>query len=74
MQRVRGIIVNASRCSHLELDNAKELDAGDPDELGFLVGDLCKNYPHFTIVGGCCGTDMRHMRKILEQVQSSSII
>jgi len=74
MQRVRGVVVNASRCSHLELDDAKELDAGDPYELGFLVGDLCKNYPHFTVVGGCCGTDMRHMRKILEQVQSSSII
>ncbi len=74
MQRVRGVIVNASRCSHLELDDARELDAGDPDELGFLVGSLCKNFPQFTVIGGCCGTDMRHMRKILEQVQSSSII
>lgn len=74
MQRVRGVVVNASRCSHLELDDAKELDAGDPDELGFLVGGLCKNFPQFTVIGGCCGTDMRHMRKILKQVQSSSII
>jgi S-methylmethionine-dependent homocysteine/selenocysteine methylase len=74
MQRLRGVVVNASRCSHLELDEAKDLDAGDPDELGLLVGNLCKKFPRFTVVGGCCGTDMRHMRKILEQVQSSSII
>jgi homocysteine S-methyltransferase len=71
MQRLRGIVTNASRCSHAELDESEELDDGDPEELGKLVGDLCKKFPHFTVVGGCCGTDMRHLQRIVEQVQTA---
>lgn len=62
--RLRGVVVNASRCSHAELDAAEELDDGDPAELGALVGSLRKKFPHFTILGGCCGTDMRHIENI----------
>jgi homocysteine S-methyltransferase len=69
MQRLRGVVTNASRCSHAELDEAEELDDGDPDELGVLVGDLHKKFPHFTVIGGCCGTDMRHLRNIADQAQ-----
>jgi homocysteine S-methyltransferase len=69
IQRLRGVVANASRCSHAELDKSEELDEGDPQELGELVGAICKKFPHFTIVGGCCGTDMRHLRKIVEQVK-----
>jgi len=32
--RLRGIRANASRRSHAELNDAPDLDAGDPDELG----------------------------------------
>jgi homocysteine S-methyltransferase len=71
MQRLRGVVTNASRCSHAELDESEELDDGDPEELGELVGALCKKFPHFTIVGGCCGTDMRHLLRIVEQVQTA---
>jgi len=71
MQRLRGVVTNASRCSHAELDESEELDDGDPEELGELVGALCKKFPHFTVVGGCCGTDMRHLRRIVEQVQTA---
>jgi homocysteine S-methyltransferase len=69
IHRLRGVVANASRCSHAELDESEELDDGDPEELGELVGAICKKFPHFTIVGGCCGTDMRHLRRIVEQVQ-----
>jgi homocysteine S-methyltransferase len=62
-------VPSASRCSHAELDESIVLDDGDPEELGELIGGLCKKFPHFTIVGGCCGTDMRHLRRILEQVK-----
>ena len=61
MQRLRGVVTNASRCSHAELDESEELDDGDPEELGELVGALCKKFPHINVVGGCCGTDMRHL-------------
>ncbi len=74
MKRLRGVVVNASRCSHADLDEAKELDPGDPTELGLLVGNINKEFPQITIVGGCCGSDMRHMRNILKQVQSDSTI
>jgi homocysteine S-methyltransferase len=70
IHRLRGVVVNASRCSHAQLDGSEELDEGDPQELGELIGALCKKFPHFTIVGGCCGTDMRHLRRIVEHAQT----
>lgn len=65
MQRVRGIIANASRCSHAELDEAEELDDGDPTELGAQLSDIRRRFPHIQVFGGCCGTDMRHMSQIV---------
>lgn len=68
MPRLKGIVVNASRCSHAELDNAEELDDGDPVELGRQLGELKRKFPHMTVFGGCCGTDMRHMNTIADNV------
>ncbi len=68
MNRLRGAIVNASRCSHEELDEAEQLDDGNPQELGAQLGILHKSFPHFSIFGGCCGTDMRHMKHIASAV------
>ncbi len=64
MSRLRGVVANASRCSHAELDVAEELDEGDPDELGVLVGGLRKQFSHFNIFGGCCGSNLRHIKRI----------
>ena len=64
MDRLAGVVANASRCSHAELDEATQLDDGDPDELGAYFAMIRKAYPHMRIFGGCCGTDMRHMRAI----------
>jgi S-methylmethionine-dependent homocysteine/selenocysteine methylase len=64
VSRIRGIRANASRCSHAELDEATELDAGDPKELGELYAGLCRRFPHLTVLGGCCGTDHRHVEEI----------
>ena len=55
---------NASRASHAELDAAEELDDGDPDELGELYADLVGRHPQLSVVGGCCGTDVRHIAAI----------
>ena len=70
MKRLRGVVANASRCSHAELDEAEALDEGDPDELGILVGGLRSHYPHFNILGGCCGSNLRHMKRILEEAKA----
>ena len=59
--RVRGIRANASRLSHAELDAAEELDDGDPDEFGHLHADFAGHLPGLKVVGGCCGTDHRHV-------------
>jgi S-methylmethionine-dependent homocysteine/selenocysteine methylase len=64
VRRVRGIRANASRKSHAELDQATELDIGDPIELGSLYRGLRERYSHFNVLGGCCGTDHRHIRAI----------
>jgi len=59
--RIRGIRANASCKSHAELDEATELDWGDPYELGLFYLDLQQLLPQLTVIGGCCGTDHRHV-------------
>jgi homocysteine S-methyltransferase len=62
--RIRGIRANASTKSHAQLDEAEELDDGDPDELAQQYRRLAAQLPNLTIVGGCCGTDERHVGAI----------
>lgn len=64
--RIKGLRANASRLSHAELDEAEELDDGDPGELGGLYRDLSALLPDLRVVGGCCGTDHRHVHQISE--------
>jgi homocysteine S-methyltransferase len=59
--RIEGLRPNASRMSHAELDEAPELDEGNPDELAEGVDSLRAALPNLRIVGGCCGTDSRHV-------------
>jgi len=62
--RVRGVRANASRLSHAELDEAEELDAGDPGEFGRLYQRLRQRLPQLSVFGGCCGTDHRHIDEV----------
>ncbi len=62
--RIMGIRANASRMSHAELDDAETLDDGDPEELGALYTGLLRMLPNLTVMGGCCGTDHRHISAI----------
>jgi homocysteine S-methyltransferase len=64
--RVRGIRANASRRSHAELDAAPTLDDGDPVELAVEYRQLVMALPQLSILGGCCGTDHRHVSAIAE--------
>ena len=64
VNRVRGLRVNASSMSHEELDNAEELDSGNPEELATQCRRLHDQHPELTILGGCCGTDHRHISAI----------
>jgi S-methylmethionine-dependent homocysteine/selenocysteine methylase len=62
--RVRGVRANASAKSHAELDEADELDAGDPQELAAHYPMLRERLPNLCVAGGCCGTDDRHIAAI----------
>lgn len=63
-ERIRGVRANASTKSHAELDESTELDAGSPEELGNQYRELRDLLPRLTVLGGCCGTDHRHVEAI----------
>ena len=62
--RVRGLRANASRRSHAELDASPDLDAGEPDQLAREYQELHVAFRRLAVVGGCCGTDHRHVDAI----------
>jgi homocysteine S-methyltransferase len=64
LERIRGLRANASTMSHAELDEAEELDEGDPVDLARNYAELRRRLPRLNVVGGCCGTDHRHIREI----------
>lgn len=64
--RLRGLRANASRRSHAELDASDALDAGDPHQLAFEYAELIARLPQLTVLGGCCGTDARHIQAIAD--------
>jgi homocysteine S-methyltransferase len=59
--RIVGIRANASTMSHVELDAATELDEGDPVDLARAQDGLRPHLPNLNLIGGCCGTDARHV-------------
>ena len=65
--RIRGVRANASTRSHAELDEAPDLDAGDPVDLGARYRDIRARCPQINVLGGCCGTDERHIEQIGDQ-------
>jgi S-methylmethionine-dependent homocysteine/selenocysteine methylase len=64
VERIRGLRANASTKSHAELDEATELDEGDPADLGARYTALRSRLSKLSVLGGCCGTDHRHVAEI----------
>ena len=62
--RLGGVRANASTLSHAELDEAETLDNGDPIELAEQYLQLRSLVPSLRVLGGCCGTDHRHIDAI----------
>lgn len=67
--RIKGIRANASTKSHAELDNSTELDAGDKHDLANWHQKLKAHLPNLMVYGGCCGTDISHVRSICEKIK-----
>ena len=60
-RRIRGLRSNASTASHAELDVMTTLDSGDPADFGERHRRLRAKLPQLNVIGGCCGTDHRHV-------------
>ena len=69
-RRIRALRCNASRQSHAELDACEILDDGDPQELAGQYETLISDMPWLNVFGGCCGTDLRHVRHIASAVSA----
>ena len=59
--RILQVNPNASTLSHAELDEAEDLDPGDVGVLTSSYDSLRAQLPALSVVGGCCGTDTRHV-------------
>lgn len=68
VERIKGLRANASHKTHAELDVATELDDGNPKQLGDEYRQLVTMCSHVNVLGGCCGTDERHIAEIAAQV------
>jgi S-methylmethionine-dependent homocysteine/selenocysteine methylase len=64
LERIGGLRANASTMSHAELDEAEELDDGDPADLGARHAAVHPHLPGVCVLGGCCGTDARHVAEL----------
>ena len=70
IMRIKSIKPNASKKSHQDLDECSSLDGGDPDELGQLTADIRrKSNNQVNVISGCCGTDLRHLQKMIQYIK-----
>ncbi len=69
VERIGGMRANASRLSHAELDKATELDDGNPAEFGRQFADIRSRLKRMNVLGGCCGTDHRHIEQIAHELR-----
>lgn len=68
--RLRYIRPNASKMEKIALCKLGHLEDGDPVELGHQMGDVARRFPNADILGGCCGTDERHLGEIAKNVNA----
>ena len=62
--RISAIRPNASTLTHDELDAMEDLDEGDLAELISSLELLRSHLPNLAVIGGCCGTDHRHVASL----------
>ena len=72
VSRIGGLRANASSLSHAELDEMVDLDEGDPADLASRYVALRSLLPALRVLGGCCGTDHRHVEAIAQAWCASS--
>nr|WP_308192552.1 homocysteine S-methyltransferase family protein [Nocardioides sp. CFH 31398] len=63
-RRLRFFRPNASAMSHAELDEMEVLDPGDLEQLRSSTDGVREQVPTLGVIGGCCGTDSRHVAEL----------
>ena len=71
LDRLRYIRPNAARMDKIALCSLGHLEDGDPVELGGQMGEVARRLPRADIIGGCCGTDERHLSEIARNVNAA---
>lgn len=66
-ERLIGIQANASSLSHNELEGSTELRSESVEEWGGLMTQLNRDFG-LKILGGCCGTDGKHLEYLTENI------
>ena len=74
VQRIGGLRANASRKSHAELNDALELDRGNPASLAADYRALAEKVPSLRVMGGCCGTDHHHVHAIASALAEAATL
>ncbi|MDA5093312.1 homocysteine S-methyltransferase family protein [Aliiroseovarius sp. KMU-50] len=69
--RIRSLRPNAAKMDKVSLCRLDHIEEGDPEELGQMMGDLARRYPHIDVWGGCCGTWDKHFDRIAHYVQEA---
>jgi S-methylmethionine-dependent homocysteine/selenocysteine methylase len=69
-RRLGGLRANASCKSHVELNEAPEVDRGNPIALAGEYGAILERLPQLRVFGGCCGTDHQHVGAIAAMLQA----
>jgi S-methylmethionine-dependent homocysteine/selenocysteine methylase len=62
-ERITGLLANTAALTPEELDDSNALVSEDPDVFGRSVAGLREELG-MKILGGCCGTDNRHIRSL----------
>lgn len=66
-KRIIGLQANTSSKSPEELDGSHELDTEEPNVFADLMVNLNVQFGT-KILGGCCGTDHRHIKALIERI------
>ena len=68
-ERVVGLFANTAALNPEELDDSETLISEEPDTFGRSVAALRREF-NLKVLGGCCGTDDRHIAQLAEQLVS----
>ena len=69
-RRIAGTRANAADAGHADLDEAVERGDGTPESFASAQAELLDCLPHLSILGGCCGTDERHISAMMRMIET----